>query len=90
MGTYYSSIFRLALQTRTTIVPLCIYGNENIPAKHSLLLHPGTIAVHALKKIPFDAIEGVTAFAVKNRVRKVITERFNQLSTERGAQGAHD
>ena len=38
MGHFHGAAFKLALQSRAPIVPLCISGNENIPPRGSLLL----------------------------------------------------
>lgn len=78
MGSFHGSAFRLALESKASIVPLCISGSENIPPKGSLLLRPGVIRIHTLPAIAWDEYKDMTAFALKNRVWKIID---NELST---------
>jgi 1-acyl-sn-glycerol-3-phosphate acyltransferase len=78
MGSFHGSAFRLALQSKAAIVPLCITGSENIPPKGSPLLHPGIIKIRRLPAIEWDEYKHLTAFALKNRVWKIID---NELST---------
>jgi 1-acyl-sn-glycerol-3-phosphate acyltransferase len=78
MGSFHGSAFRLALESKAAIVPLCITGSENIPPKGSPLLHPGTIRIRRLPAIEWDEYKHLTAFALKNRVWKIID---NELST---------
>jgi 1-acyl-sn-glycerol-3-phosphate acyltransferase len=78
MGSFHGSAFRLALESKAAIVPLCITGSENIPPKGSPLLHPGIIKIRRLPAIEWDEYKHLTAFALKNRVWKIID---NELST---------
>jgi 1-acyl-sn-glycerol-3-phosphate acyltransferase len=79
MGNFHGSAFRLALQEKATIVPLCISGNENIPRKGTLMLQPGTIRVRRLPAIPFEEFKDLSAFALKNRVREIIQTELNAM-----------
>jgi 1-acyl-sn-glycerol-3-phosphate acyltransferase len=72
MGSFHGSAFRLAMESKASIVPLCISGSENIPPKGSPLLHPGIITVRALRVIEWDEYKNLTAFALKNRVWKTM------------------
>jgi 1-acyl-sn-glycerol-3-phosphate acyltransferase len=78
LGSFHGSAFRLALQSKAAIVPLCITGSETIPPKGSPLLHPGIIKIRRLPAIEWDEYKHLTAFALKNRVWKIID---NELST---------
>ncbi|HAK60715.1 MAG TPA: hypothetical protein DCO77_10085 [Nitrospiraceae bacterium] len=77
MGNFHGTAFRLAMEARVPVAPLCISGNENIPPKGSLLLRPGTIRIRRLAAIPWEEYRDLTAFAFKNRVREIIG---NELS----------
>lgn len=72
MGNFHGAAFRLALESKAPVVPICISGNESIPPKGSLLLHPGTIRVRRLSAITWDEYKDLNAFAFKNRVRQMI------------------
>lgn len=72
MGSFHGAAFRLALETKTPVVPICISGNENIPPKGSLQLRPGSIRVRRLSAITWDEYKDLNAFAFKNRVRHII------------------
>jgi 1-acyl-sn-glycerol-3-phosphate acyltransferase len=72
MGQFHSAIFRVALESRCPIAPLCITGNENIPARGSFLLRPGMIKIHKLAVLQWRDYKNLTAFALKNKVREMM------------------
>jgi 1-acyl-sn-glycerol-3-phosphate acyltransferase len=72
MGSFHGAAFRLALESRASVVPLCIAGAEKVFPKGSSLVRPGTIRVRELPAIPWDEYKDLTAFAFKNRVWKII------------------
>jgi 1-acyl-sn-glycerol-3-phosphate acyltransferase len=72
VGQFYSAIFRVALLTRTPVVPLCITGNELMPPIGSPCLHPGIIKIHRLEAITWQEYKDFTAFKLKNYVRDII------------------
>jgi 1-acyl-sn-glycerol-3-phosphate acyltransferase len=79
MGSFHGAAFRLALQLKASLVPICISGNRNIPPKGSLLLHPGTIKVRRLPAIAWDEYKDLTAFALKNRVWRIIDQELSVM-----------
>lgn len=79
MGHFHGAAFKLALQARAPIVPLCISGNENIPPRGSLLLNPGTIRVRRLSAIPWIDYKDLNAFLLKNRVRELIGKELDLM-----------
>ncbi len=72
MGPFTSSIFRLAVRLRATIVPLAIAGNENIPRKGSLVLHPGAVSVTKLPAVCWEEYRDMPVFQLKNHIRDII------------------
>lgn len=83
MGNFHGSAFRLALQEKAAIVPLCLSGNENIPPKGSFLLRPGTIHVRRLPAVRWEEFKDMAPFALKNHVREIIRKEL--LSMEGAA-----
>jgi 1-acyl-sn-glycerol-3-phosphate acyltransferase len=81
MGSFHGAAFRLALESKAALVPLCITGNENIPPKGSLLLRPGTIRVRRLPAITWDEYKDLNAFAFKNRVWHIINTELSAMET---------
>jgi 1-acyl-sn-glycerol-3-phosphate acyltransferase len=81
MGSFHGSAFRLALESKASIVPLCISGSENIPPKGSPLLRPGIIRVRRLPAITSDEYKNLTAFALKNRVWKIIDQELSAMES---------
>ena len=77
VGPFHGSAFRLALNSKAPIVPLCISGNENIPPRGSFLLHPGMIRVRRLRAILWEEYKDTSVFSLKNKVREIIN---NELS----------
>ncbi|MCK5849517.1 MAG: 1-acyl-sn-glycerol-3-phosphate acyltransferase [Kiritimatiellae bacterium] len=79
IGSFHGAIFRLALKARVPIVPVCISGNENIPPRGTLLLHPGIITIHKLPALQPDSYADMTPFQLKNRVRDIISSELLQM-----------
>jgi len=82
MGNFHGAAFRLALETKAPVVPLCIIGNENIPPKGSLLLRPGIIRVRRLPAITWEEYNDLNAFAFKNRVWHVIDTELTRMEED--------
>ena len=74
VGQFHGAIFRVALETRKPIVPICITGNENIPPIGSAFLHPGIIKIHRLKALPWEEYGELEPFKLKNYVRQIIID----------------
>lgn len=72
VGQFYSAIFRVALAKRAPLVPLCITGNEKIPAVGSPYLAPGLIKIHRLEAVTFNEYKGFTPYKLKNYLRDII------------------
>lgn len=79
LGQFHGSIFRVALQTGYPVVPVCITGNEKIPARGTLLLRPGTIKIHKLSPITYDEYRGFTPYKLKNMVRRLIADEIEVM-----------
>jgi len=79
LGQFHGSIFRVALQTGSPVVPVCITGNEKIPARGTLLLRPGTIKIHKLSPITHDEYRGFTPYKLKNMVRQLIADEIEVM-----------
>ncbi len=72
MGPFHSTVFRLALQEKVPILPLCISGNERIPPRGTMLLHPGRVTLRRLPSLTWADYKDLTPFQLKNRVRDLI------------------
>ena len=79
MGQFHGALFRIALQTRHPIVPVCITGNERIPLKGSLLIRSGRIRIHKLKALEWDDYKKFTPFKLKNLVRNILAEEMIRM-----------
>ena len=79
MLPFHSSIFRLALQTRASLVPLCISGNERIPPKGSLLLRPGLIRIDRLPPVPWAEYKDLDAFHLKKKIRDLMSSHLAEM-----------
>ena len=73
MGPFHGSMFRLALETKAPILPLCISGNETIPPRGTLMMRPGRIVLRSLPPVTWDEYKNLTAFQLKNKVRDLIS-----------------
>ncbi len=78
MGPFTSSIFRLAQNLGAVIVPVAITGNERIPPKGSLMLHPGLVRIHKLPALKWKDYRHMSTFSLKNHVRDLIKTHIEQ------------
>ncbi|MCF8044640.1 MAG: 1-acyl-sn-glycerol-3-phosphate acyltransferase [Desulfarculaceae bacterium] len=74
IGHFHSGVFRAAVATGLSVVPVCILGSEDKPGRGSLLIRPGEIHVHMLPVIHPSEYQGMSAFAFKNRVRQTMQD----------------
>jgi 1-acyl-sn-glycerol-3-phosphate acyltransferase len=81
VGQFHGAIFRVALETRKPIVPICITGNENIPPIGSAFLHPGIIKIHQLKALPWEEYGALSPFKLKNYVRQIIIDEVAAMES---------
>lgn len=79
MGSFHSSAFRLALESKAAIIPLCISGAENVMPKGSSLLRPGNIIIRELPALTVNDYRNVTAYALKNRVRNMMDKELSVM-----------
>lgn len=79
VGPFHGSLFRLALATKAPIVPVCISGNENIPARGTMLLRPGTIVLRQLPALTWDQYKNLSPFQLKNKVRDLIAHELDVM-----------
>lgn len=81
MGSFHGSAFRLAIESKVPIVTFCISGSENIPPKGSVLLRPGVIRIRTLPPIAWEEYKDLTAFALKNRIRKIMDHELSAMES---------
>ena len=70
LGQFHGSAFRLAQHAGAKICPLTISGNENIPPRGSLVLHPGRIVISKLPAVTCEQYKEMNAYRLKTRVPK--------------------
>lgn len=81
MGPFHGTVFRLALQERIPIAPVCIAGNERIPSRGTMLLQPGRITLRRLPTLPWEHYKDLTPFQLKNRVHDLISRELAAMET---------
>ena len=86
LGQFRSAMFRIALEEKVPIVPLCIVGNENRPPRGSFRLHPGRIVIHKLPACEPRDYRGMNAFVLKNRIRALIGEETKKMDASYDTQ----
>lgn len=79
MGQFNGILFRLALEAKCPIVPVCIVGNENIPPRGSLVMRPGTIKMCAMKGIEWEEYKDIPPFQLKNMARDIIAKKIIEM-----------
>ena len=81
MGPFHGAVFRLALQEKVPIVPVCISGNERIPARGTMLLRPGRITLRRLPALTWADYGDLTPFQLKNKVHDMIDRELKVMET---------
>jgi len=79
MGQFHGSAFRLAIHAGARIAPLAISGNEHIPRRGSLWLHPGKITIDKLPALDAAQYQTLGAYKLKTRVREVIQQQLDRM-----------
>jgi 1-acyl-sn-glycerol-3-phosphate acyltransferase len=69
MGNFHGGLFRVALENKVPIVPLCIMGSEDKPKRRSWILNCGTINIHQLEPIEYEEYKDMSSFKLKSYVR---------------------
>jgi 1-acyl-sn-glycerol-3-phosphate acyltransferase len=73
LGKFHSGAFKLAVETKTAVIPAILKGTDKIlPNRKFLYLLPGTISFDLLPPIE----PGENAEALKDRIEKIMRERF--------------
>ncbi len=78
-GNFNSAIFRVALESKCKIVPICLSGNENIPVGKTLHVKPGIIKIHKLAAINYSQFQDFSPFKLKNYVRDIIIKELEKM-----------
>jgi 1-acyl-sn-glycerol-3-phosphate acyltransferase len=76
IGPFHGSAFRLAQSAGVAICPLAISGNHQIPARGSLVLHPGRVQVAKLPALTRQQYDGMNPYVLKTRVRDMIQQQL--------------
>ena len=78
VGSFHSSMFRVAIENKIPICPVCIIGNEKIPNRN-FSISPGKIVVHKLKPVYWEEYKDKTAFQLKKQIRDVIIKETAKM-----------
>ncbi len=80
MGPFHGALFRLALATRTPLVPMCIVGNVRSPARGTMWLEPATVRVRCLPELAWEEFREMTPFHLKNHVHQLIQQELDRMN----------
>jgi 1-acyl-sn-glycerol-3-phosphate acyltransferase len=80
MGQFHGSAFRLAQHVGAKICPVAISGNEHIPSRGSLVMHPGRIVISKLPAVTCEQYKELNAYRLKTRVRETIQKHLDAQS----------
>ncbi len=79
VGPFHGTMFRLALELRVPLVPVCIVGNERTPAKGSWILEPATVRMRCLPEMPWADYGAMTPYQLKTHVRRLIQDEVDRM-----------
>lgn len=83
VGQFHGALFRVCMETGSSIVPICIMGNEDKPPRGSLLMQPGVVRIHRLEAFTQEKYKGMAPFKLKNVVRDVIISHIDREEGKR-------
>ena len=83
MGPFHSSMFRIALQARCPIVPICIFGNEIVLRRGNIMLRSGVIKIHELPAIEWQDYKNMNPYVLKNMVRDIMVKELISMEMAR-------
>lgn len=81
MGPFHGTAFRLAQHAHVNIVPIAISGNEYIPHRGSLVLHPGRIDIHKLPAITPAQYQNLSPFQLKTLAHDIIQRHLEAVES---------
>ena len=77
---FYSGPFKLAIETGTPIMPLCISGTDRLLPPNRLWFEPATVGFRALPLVDPKDFQGETAHAdMRKHVKKLMTENLEEM-----------
>lgn len=79
LGRFYSGAFKLAVQTDTPLVPVCISGTEQLLPPGRFFMAPATVRLQALSRIDPSGFSGESDHV---DLRKHVKERMTQTLAE--------
>jgi 1-acyl-sn-glycerol-3-phosphate acyltransferase len=79
VGQFHGSAFRLARQAGASICPIAIAGNENSPARGSLVIHPATVTIAKLPAMTRQQYQDMNPYVMKTRAREAIQRYLDAL-----------
>jgi len=82
MGHFHSGPFRLFLESKVPIIPVCISGNENIPPRGSIFLRTGTIRICSLPPLQWEDYKDSSPFVIKNEVKDRIEKELITMDAQ--------
>ena len=79
LGQFHSTLFRLAINEKAPIIPVCILGNEHTPSCGTMILHPAIVRIRQLPALVWDDYKTMTPFHLKNHVREIIARELKTM-----------
>jgi 1-acyl-sn-glycerol-3-phosphate acyltransferase len=81
VGPFHGTLFRLALETKAPILPLCILGSECAPPRGTMVLRPGPVVLRSLPAVTWEEYRDYSAFQLKNKVRDMMIRELTVMES---------
>ena len=76
VGPFHGTTFRLCLQQKVPILPVCVSGNERVLPRGARILRAGCITLRALPPLAWEQYRDLSPFQLKNFVRQAIVREL--------------
>ncbi len=82
LGPFHGTLFRLALETKIPVVPICILGSEQVPPRGTMVLKPGLVLVRSLPPVTWEVYKNLSPFQFKTQVRDMIARELVNMERD--------
>lgn len=83
LGRFFSGAFKIAVETETHIIPLCIVGTDNLFPPGQFFLKPAHVKLRALEEVSPKKFSGELAhLEMRKAIKQMMNENIREMRSE--------